>query len=538
MAGTVEAFKLVGKIMLDGAKKAQEELGTIGEKAQRAGKKMQDIGKGMSTKFTAPVVAGVGLAVKSTEEFRGSIANLETNARDTGTGVDFINGKLDELSGISTDNKANVEGLSNLMRTGFDEEGMSSAVDALSGAVVAFPDTLKFEGLADGLQETMATGKAVGPFAEMLERSGVNVDKFSDGLAKAKENGEAQNFILNTLADTGLAKTNEKFRENNSELVKNREANQKFQRALSGLAKVFLPIITMLTEKLTQAFNWFNGLSDTTQKWLLGIVGVVAAIGPLLLILGTMITSVTQVIGVIKMLRNAQILLNLAMYANPIMLVVASIVTLIAIGVLLYKNWDTIKAKLGQAWDWLKGKWGAFVGWFMDKVDTIKGNTARRFAEIKSAIIDPIRDAWNTVKGWLDNLKNAFDFNWSIPSPGIPSVSVSMRENSWGIPYPDFDISWHKKGGWFDGAQLLGAGEAGREALIPTENKRYMAPFSQAIAENLNELKGDKAVGQALTLSVPLIVNGKEIARAISKDVDQALEERRRKQARNRGITL
>ena len=48
-------------------------------------------------------------------------------------------------------------------------------------------DTLNTEGIADGIQETFATGRAVGMFGELLERSGVNLDDFNAGLAKPKK---------------------------------------------------------------------------------------------------------------------------------------------------------------------------------------------------------------------------------------------------------------------------------------------------------------------------------------------------------------
>lgn len=48
-----------------------------------------------------------------------------------------------------------------------------------------------------------------------------------------------------------------------------------------------------------------------------------------------------------------------ALLANPITWIVLGIGALVAAGVALYRNWDTVKEKIGQAWDWIaeKGKW-------------------------------------------------------------------------------------------------------------------------------------------------------------------------------------
>ena len=61
-----------------------------------------------------------------------------------------------------------------------------------------------------------------------------------------------------------------------------------------------------------------------------------------------------------------------ALLANPITWVVVVIGALIAAGVALYKNWDTVKEKLGQAWDWIaeKGKW--LMGKLKPVIDALK----------------------------------------------------------------------------------------------------------------------------------------------------------------------
>ena len=56
----------------------------------------------------------------------------------------------------------------------------------------------------------------------------------------------------------------------------------------------------------------------------------------------------------------AQWLLNAAMTANPIGLIVAAIAAVIAAGVLLYQNWDTVKAKFVEVWEGIKNWFASF----------------------------------------------------------------------------------------------------------------------------------------------------------------------------------
>ncbi len=91
--------------------------------------------------------------------------------------------------------------------------------------------------------------------------------------------------------------------------------------------------------------------------------------------------------GVIETVKLAQVGLNVAMMANPVGLVTAGIIALIAAGYALYKNWDTVTAFVSNGWETIKTTAsnavdtvgevithlpyyagyavGAIVGWFM-----------------------------------------------------------------------------------------------------------------------------------------------------------------------------
>jgi hypothetical protein len=78
--------------------------------------------------------------------------------------------------------------------------------------------------------------------------------------------------------------------------------------------------------------------------------------------------------SVTKAATIAQALLNLAMKANPIAIVISLIAGLIAIGVLLYQNWDTVKEKLGQLWAKFKETFpgaGRLIEGVVDKVKSL-----------------------------------------------------------------------------------------------------------------------------------------------------------------------
>ena len=67
--------------------------------------------------------------------------------------------------------------------------------------------------------------------------------------------------------------------------------------------------------------------------------------------------------GIMAAARTAVLLFNLVLYANPIMLVVAAVVALIAAGVLLIQNWDTVKRWFSSFFDWLLAGFSKVADW-------------------------------------------------------------------------------------------------------------------------------------------------------------------------------
>jgi hypothetical protein len=69
----------------------------------------------------------------------------------------------------------------------------------------------------------------------------------------------------------------------------------------------------------------------------------------------------------------AQWAFNAALSANPIGVVIVAIGALVAAGVFLYKNWDTITEKASGLWKGIKNAFGTGVNWIIDKVNWLIG---------------------------------------------------------------------------------------------------------------------------------------------------------------------
>ena len=161
-------------------------------------------------------------------------------------------------------------------------------------------------------------------------------------------------------------------------------------------------------------------------------------------------------------------------------------------------------------------------------------NTVRTvFNNVKTAITNPIKTARDIVKGIVYRIKGFFNF--SVPAPHIPLPHFSVSPAGWKLSdllkgsIPSLGISWYAKGGIISNPTLIGVGEAGPEAVVPLSGAN-MRPFATAIADELN--RNDATY----TFSVPLVIDGREVARATATFTQDELNRLNRNANRKLGI--
>lgn len=295
--------------------KTGDTLGQMGDKSEKAsngaesaGKKLKQTGddaKGAAEKIGTMTVAlgnliargieklisSLAKLVENTREARTGMAKLKVSAEEAGESMKHVEDTLRTLQGVSTDSKDNIEALANLLQADFKGETLDEVVEALAGAVVRFPETLKIESLADSLQETIATGKGVGQFAELLERCGIDIDKFNERMERAGSTAARQNIVMQTLAQTGLAESYEAFEKNNGVLVQSNQAVYDYEQAMNTLAQTLEPAKFAVLETISE-FVEENG--ETLETWGKIITIIVSTISYLLETLASMPPAVTM----------------------------------------------------------------------------------------------------------------------------------------------------------------------------------------------------------------------------------------------------
>ena len=185
------------------------------------------------------------------------------------------------------------------------------------------------------------------------------------------------------------------------------------------------------------------------------------------------IGSIISLIGVVGPI--------IAGLAGPIGIAIAVIGALIAIGVLLYKNWDTIKLKALEIKNNIITTWNNIKASVIAAVNTLKASLSAAWASIKAtasaawnavktAITTPINTAVSLVKAGIDKLKSIVNgAKLSLPHIKLPHFSVSGKFSLNPPSVPKVSVSWYKSGGIFSSPTIAGIGEAGPEAVVPLD---------------------------------------------------------------------
>lgn len=339
-------------------------LEKVGSTAQDVSDKAGKVADAFSpiSKAAGGLLTAMFATVPATDDFRTKLAMLETNAQQAGVSMDALDGALTNVNRITGDTDASVETLSNLLMSGVTESTLQQALETLGGAVIAFPDTMKFESLADSLQETLATGQATGQFAELLDRLGVSADNFDAQIAQVPGDVNKLHFALDTLTNQGMQGYYNSLMEVNGTTMENKDATLELQKSLADLAEELTPLMTQVTKLASAFLDWFNGLSSGKQKAIIALIAITAAIAPV----AKAISGVSNVVGVVAnnfgAVKTAVTGVFSLFSTNPILAAIGLIsLALIA----LIANWDDVKETVERVID-------AVVGFVQKAIDKVK----------------------------------------------------------------------------------------------------------------------------------------------------------------------
>lgn len=153
-----------------------------------------------------------------------------------------------------------------------------------------------------------------------------------------------------------------------------------------------------LSDVISKLTGWWGSLSEEEQQNILKIAGVVAAIGPALAIGGKLISMVG---GIVSALGSV-----VGFLGGPLTIAIGAA---IALGVLIWKNWDTIKEKATQVTQWVSQKWTDMKNKVSEAWSSMKQKAAETWDNIKSVATEKTEAMKGMLQGKWDAIKGAYE---------------------------------------------------------------------------------------------------------------------------------
>ncbi len=386
------------------------------------------------TGAVAAAVTALTAAAESTRTYRTEMSKLDTAFTENGFSSSAATGAYQELVGVLGETEQAVETANHLAKLTENEKDLATWTgDILPGVFATFGASLPIEGLTEAANETAKVGQVTGPLADALTWAGVSEDAFNESLAKCTTEQERQALITKTL--NGLyGEASAKYKETNADVIAANQATDAWNASLAEVGAEVEPLLTKVKEMGAELLSNFVPV----VQWILDnlpSIGIMMA--------GLTAATIAQKIATIAATAatkgmtlaqyaaaTAQKVLNAAMKANPVGIVITIISALIAIIVSLVKNNDKLRAKFVEAWKKMQSAVSAVMDWFKtvpSKIGTAISGAISRVTQWGSNLVSRAKSsAVNFVSGVYNTMR-------SIPSKVWNAIVGAVdRVKQWG----------------------------------------------------------------------------------------------------------
>lgn len=435
------------------------------------------------TGISGDKLIGLGGDLKNVKDnafdFDGQLQTVETSLENLGISSDTFKQALKQaMEESDTSTNSHVSNINEYIGTmGTEFDNAKSALERLSDQAVITPT--QFDELSTVLQQQESSGAtARAAFQALMDKMaemGIDTRKvikaFSEDVPKASS---TMSKSVATASESVSSKTKTGFG----------LANTAVSTAMAGMKKSTESTMPSIWSKIKNTnddvetnskTNWGNSASAVSTA------------------LGTMDTDTKDVMG--KVMTTIQ------------------------------SYWSSVLINTNQIWEKASGK-----------VDTETGKMKTYTESNLSGISDKIKRLFNvnltsigreTAQSFADGMKQ-------VHLPTLTYYISEWRKHDLGggrtSSTPVYKPNWYAKGGLFNGAQVIGIGEAGSEAVLPLENPRTMKKIADSIVSSSDGSMGltkeemAKAVAQGVAMAMSTNNGNKNpqyIMNSISIDGDE-----------------
>ena len=279
---------------------------------------------------------------------------------------------------------------------------------------------------------------------QMLQEMGFTEVRLRDTLTRLANSGD--------LVTNAVEMGNEAWREN-SALTE--EAEKRYSTTESQIHQlketitnlgidiggILLPAVSDIVNKIKEVVEWLNSLDPATKEMIVRIGLVLAAAGPLLIVIGQLTTAISSIMTFAPTLVTGFKLVSGVITGTaipaiggvitaiaPFLPIIAAVAAAIAGIILIVKNWGAISEWFKGVWDkvcsGIKTAWEAVTSFFTETLPNFFSNLASKWS-----------DGWNAIKSkageiWESTKQKASEVFGNIRNTVTDSLSAAKEKTS------------------------------------------------------------------------------------------------------------
>lgn len=347
-----------------------------------------DMGEAM--KYVAPIAHSMGISMEETAAAIGIMSDSGIKGSQAGTAL------RGSLSRLAKPSKLAAEKMDELGVSFYDSQGK---ILPLKGQVAQLKDA--FKGMTDEQkQNALVTIYGQESLSGMMALIAAGPDKIDKQTQSLKNSDGAAKEMADTI-NKGLPGAIENFM-------------GAIETLQIQLGEILSPVIADVLNHLSKLIEGFLNMPEGAQKAVLAFIGIAAAVGPLLLILGKSLIFFSQMQMAMAYLGGASAVLSTVMGAlggvfsflvSPIGLLVIAIVGLVAMLVYLYNTNENVK-------NYLDAIWSAIKTIFMTALSIIVHGVQSSFQIISRTIQLVLNTVYNFIAMWINLLTGNWKGAW------------------------------------------------------------------------------------------------------------------------------
>ena len=553
---------------------AAQKVAAVGQSMEKLGGKVESVGRALqplSTAAAGALTAIGGIAYKSVS----AADELNTLSNQTGISTDELQ-KMQYAADLVDVSVEDITGALRKMKPKmqegnktFEKLGVSvtNADGSLRSATDVFYDSIA--ALSQISNETERDQIAMELFGRGADSLAGIIDDGGAALKAYGQEAEELGLILSQDTIDSLNSVNDTVDKTKARV--GASLAQFGATAATALAPVLdkvVGVIDKVTEKL-------RNLTPEQTETIMKTLGIVAAIAPVLIAggklikgVGTALTLAPKIVSGVKLVAG---------FLNPGTLGITLVVAAVAgLALVIYKNWDKIKewttnlvASIKEKWETLKinvtttvnnikaavtTTWENVRSTVSMTVENIRAGVTNAWANIRNGVvnavsglrssvvsiwdsmrasvnsvidsirgkIDTFKNKFNelksTVSNVVSNIKNAFNFSWSLPKIKLPHFRVNGGKWPYGLGgegyLPSISVSWYKKA--YDNPVLF---KSPTVLQTPTGYKGFGDGHGAEIVMGLNKLRELIGTSSDTTINVYAApgMNVNELADAVQQ---------------------